>query len=155
VREGVRRISSDNVVPGYLVVGGLAAYGSVIVSLIFLRTEAGFGSTSILTTGFMILMVGSVLSVISRITLGRAYHFMPRSKALVTHGIYRWLRHPMYIGNQLMFIGGSVLLGSYVGLLLSIVVLIPTHIIRARFEEKVLADRFKSDFLEYKQSTIM
>jgi protein-S-isoprenylcysteine O-methyltransferase len=153
VREK-KRSSSDEVVPGYLIVGGFAAYISVIASLVVLRTEMGFGSGLITAMGLAILSVGLGFSGASRLTLGRAYHFMPRSKALVTHGIYRWFRHPMYIGNQLFFVGASVLLGSYVGLLLSIVVLVPTHIVRARFEERVLADRFKTDYIEYKQSTL-
>jgi protein-S-isoprenylcysteine O-methyltransferase Ste14 len=114
----------------------------------------GFGSATNVIIGLLILSVGFFISVTSRITLGREYHFMPRSKALVTHGIYRWFCHPMYIGNQFFFIGTSVFLGSYVGLVLSIVVLVPTHIVRARFEEKVLADRYKADYFEYNQSTL-
>jgi protein-S-isoprenylcysteine O-methyltransferase Ste14 len=134
MHDGVKNLSPGVAIPTYLVVGGFAAYGCVIGSIIL----AGLG-----------------LSFISRLTLGRAYHFMPRSKALVTHGIYRWFRHPMYIGNQLFFIGAGVLLGSHVGLLLSIVVLIPTHIVRARYEEKVLTDRFGSEYTDYKERTII
>ena len=152
---GKEGLHSDEPVPLYLVVGGFAAYASVVLSIVIFRSDTGFGSSIVTASSLFLLLIGLGLSVLSRITLGRAYHFMPRSKRLVTHGIYNRCRHPMYVGNQLFFIGVSLYLGSDVGLVLSVVVLLPTHVVRARYEEKVLTDRFKSEYTEYRRRTVL
>jgi protein-S-isoprenylcysteine O-methyltransferase Ste14 len=61
-----------------------------------------------------------------------------RSQRVVDTGVYGFVRHPMYLGGCLFFIGGSLLLGSVCGLLIALaeVVLL---ILRIFGEEKLLA----------------
>jgi protein-S-isoprenylcysteine O-methyltransferase Ste14 len=60
-----------------------------------------------------------------------------RRHAVVSTGPYRYMRHPMYTGFHLFFIGLSLLLGSLFGLVLSLV-LIGLVVSRAILEERVL-----------------
>ena len=57
---------------------------------------------------------------------------------IVTIGAYRYIRHPMYAGGSLLFIGTPLALGSYWGLLAFVAVL-PALIWRLLNEEKFLA----------------
>ena len=61
-----------------------------------------------------------------------------RHQQVVSTGVYGLVRHPMYLGASLMFVGGPLLLGSAWGLLvgLGLVLLL---IVRIRGEEKLLA----------------
>lgn len=61
-----------------------------------------------------------------------------RGQKVVSTGVYGVVRHPMYLGASLMFVGGPLLLGSAWGLLLGValVLLLARRIVA---EEKLLA----------------
>jgi protein-S-isoprenylcysteine O-methyltransferase Ste14 len=74
------------------------------------------------------------------------------STALVTTGLYRWTRNPMYLGTIIILLGLAMFCGT-AGSLLPV----PFYIwlIRARFvvrEERFLEDIFGERYLEYKRS---
>lgn len=76
--------------------------------------------------------------------------FKPATK-LVTTGIYRWTRNPMYLGMTLAYIGLAVAFDSILALLLLSLVLavIQTQVI-AR-EEAYLERKFGDPYREYKR----
>src|SRR6266516_169184 len=57
----------------------------------------------------------------------------------ISTGPYQYLRHPLYAGGLLLFLGTSLLLGSWYGLLL-VLVMIPGGAVRAVLEERVLRE---------------
>jgi protein-S-isoprenylcysteine O-methyltransferase Ste14 len=61
-----------------------------------------------------------------------------RKQEVVSTGVYGFVRHPMYLGATLMFVGGPLLLGSPAGVLvgLGLVLLLAVRILG---EEKLLA----------------
>jgi len=61
-----------------------------------------------------------------------------RGQRLVSTGVYGTVRHPMYLGASLMFLGGPLLLGSGWGLLLGLG-LVLLLMVRIVGEEKLLA----------------
>lgn len=70
-------------------------------------------------------------------------------QTLVSTGLYRWVRHPMYTGNVIMMIGTPLALGSYWGL----VFLLPgvaLLVLRIRDEERLLTEEL-SGYREYTQ----
>jgi protein-S-isoprenylcysteine O-methyltransferase Ste14 len=60
-----------------------------------------------------------------------------RGQTVVSTGPYHYVRHPMYAGGFLLFLGTSLLLGSWYGLLLFLV-MIPGGAVRAVLEERAL-----------------
>jgi protein-S-isoprenylcysteine O-methyltransferase Ste14 len=75
------------------------------------------------------------------------------SSTLVTHGMFRYSRNPMYLGLLTILAGTAICLGSLTP------VLVPplfAWLITQRFisnEENILAQRFGEDYLRYKKST--
>jgi protein-S-isoprenylcysteine O-methyltransferase Ste14 len=61
-----------------------------------------------------------------------------RRHQVVSTGVYGVVRHPMYLGASLMFVGGPLLLGSAYGVLLGLA-LVLLLVLRTAGEEKVLA----------------
>jgi protein-S-isoprenylcysteine O-methyltransferase Ste14 len=61
-----------------------------------------------------------------------------RGQHVIDTGIYGFVRHPMYLGASLVFVGGPLLLGSVCGLLLSLAT-VGLLILRIFGEEKLLA----------------
>jgi protein-S-isoprenylcysteine O-methyltransferase Ste14 len=71
---------------------------------------------------------------------------------LITHGIYRFTRHPMYLGAITVCIGVPVYASSLYGLLI-MSALIPVFLNRIRMEERMLIDEFGDAYRMYKETT--
>jgi len=62
-----------------------------------------------------------------------------RGQRVIDTGVYGFVRHPMYLGGSLVFVGGALLLGSVCGLLIALA-MVGLLILRIFGEEKLLAD---------------
>ena len=71
---------------------------------------------------------------------------------LVTHGIYRFTRNPIYLGLIIVITGLPVFAASMYGFLISLL-LIPIILNRIRLEEELLTEEFQDAYLQYKEST--
>ena len=72
-----------------------------------------------------------------------------RGQHVIDTGVYGFVRHPMYLGATLVFIGGALLLGSISGLLLALA-MVGLLVVRIFGEEKLLA-RDLEGYKEYLQ----
>jgi protein-S-isoprenylcysteine O-methyltransferase Ste14 len=72
-----------------------------------------------------------------------------RGQHVIDTGVYGIVRHPMYLGGDLMFVGGALLLGSISGLLLGLA-MVGLFVVRIFGEEKLLA-RDLGGYQEYLQ----
>lgn len=90
--------------------------------------------------GLSIAILGIFLWIISFINIGASFGVLPRKQKRVTRGIYKYARHPMYIGIWCTFIGLSLTNESWAGLFFTLVVITPLLFIRARIEDKNLVD---------------
>jgi protein-S-isoprenylcysteine O-methyltransferase Ste14 len=100
----IRRPSTQTRGAGGWVSDVVAVAGTVIV-LALSQGERTMDSTLALATSEALLTVGLVIMVIGLASLGRSFGIMPRARGLVTHGLYRWVRHPIYVGEFLAFGG--------------------------------------------------
>ena len=104
-----------------------------------------------LTALFMIL--GGFINLLGLFTLRKAFTIMSEARMLVTNGIFRKIRHPLYLGHFIMFFGSLLLrlhwytIVLYTGFILA-------QIIRARIEEKKLETAFTA-YTAYKEQTGM
>lgn len=88
-------------------------------------------------------------------TLGEQYSqevLIFRTHKIVNKGLYRVIRHPQYLSQIVIDLGGAFATLSYVLLPLAIIQ-IPLLILRARFEEKLMEKHFKQEFIDYKNRT--
>jgi protein-S-isoprenylcysteine O-methyltransferase Ste14 len=77
----------------------------------------------------------------------------PRLELLVKEGPYRFVRHPVYLGMTIAFIGVAFAFRSVPGLIGVFVLLLPTEIYRAKLEEKALAQKFGAEWEKYSKQT--
>lgn len=73
------------------------------------------------------------------------------SKALVTDGLYRFSRNPMYLAFMLLLAGIAVLLGSLTPWLPIVPFFVLMNETFVRSEEKTLEDKFGDDYRNYKK----
>ena len=72
-----------------------------------------------------------------------------RDQKVVSTGVYGFVRHPMYLGGILLFLGAPLLLGSVYGLIIGIYLSI-LFLIRIMGEEKMLAEELDG-YVDYKK----
>lgn len=104
-----------------------------------------------LIAGALMLDLSSLFLFIKRKTTPNPFSPENASK-LVTSGMYRFTRNPMYVGLALLLTGWAIYLGSLSPFLLIplfVVVLTVQQIIP---EEKILEEKFGKEYLDYKQS---
>ncbi len=71
---------------------------------------------------------------------------------LVTTGIYKHIRHPLYTAGFLLFAGLGLLASNWLMLILTLIV-VAALVIRTGKEEKKLIDRFGNDYIIYSKNT--
>ena len=97
-------------------------------------------------------MICAILWFVARRQLGVAFSVRPEARQLVTTGLYAKLRHPIYVfGTTANLLVLLALQGSPALVIWAI--LIPVQIIRARREERVLAEAFGAEYEAYRNST--
>ncbi|MCP4075333.1 MAG: isoprenylcysteine carboxylmethyltransferase family protein [Gammaproteobacteria bacterium] len=74
-----------------------------------------------------------------------------RSTALVTTGIFRRSRHPMYIGMVLILLGIAILMGSLASLFVIIIFGALMDLVFVRIEERMLEEQFGPEWVAYKK----
>ena len=75
------------------------------------------------------------------------------SSALVTTGVFRLSRNPMYLGMVLVLAGIALLVGSLVALVPAVALAVVLDRRFINVEEKMLAERFGDAWTDYRQRT--
>jgi protein-S-isoprenylcysteine O-methyltransferase Ste14 len=102
--------------------------------------------------GAALSVLGIALSIWSIVTLGRHYDLVLEVHAghqLVRSGPFAWVRHPVYTGLALHFLGACLATGNVLLLAGTLLVTLPAFYARARAEEKLLHEQFGSDYADY------
>jgi len=71
---------------------------------------------------------------------------------LVTYGVFRWVRNPLYVGNFLIWMGFVVVSGVLWFLPIAIVLFAIEYTLIVAYEEGVLESIFGREYLDYKQT---
>jgi protein-S-isoprenylcysteine O-methyltransferase Ste14 len=99
------------------------------------------------------LVVGGVaFSIWAILTLGRHYDLeieIHRDHELVRAGPYRLVRHPVYTGLGLHFVGACLATGNLLLIVGTLFVTYPALFVRARAEERLLRERFGAAYDAY------
>ena len=113
----------------------------------------GFGYDELVYSGLSVGAVGLILWILAMLTLGPSLAVLPGTVRLVTRGVYRYLRHPVYVGIVLTLSGLFLACGSTICLAYVLVVVIPLNIFRARTEEQVLREQLGESYQHYCDTT--
>jgi len=116
----------------------------VIVYSIFLPLET---NTVWLYVGLPIFAVSLVMYVVTILNVATTPVDEP-----VTKGVYRILRHPIYFGGFLMYIGVGIACASWVVLLCAVLWLVLFHIV-VPTEERFLVEKYGGAYQEYMNRT--
>jgi len=101
--------------------------------------------------GVVLCATGYGLVFGSGLALGRQYSAevtIQKDHHLITTGLYRYIRHPRYLGILCLCLGASLVYRSWIGLLLGVLVL-AMLLMRVRDEEALMQREFGAEWEEY------
>ena len=105
--------------------------------------------------GFALIVIGFVILFVAHYTIGRFHSstlVIRKDHQLITHGIYRFTRHPIYLAVIIVAMGIPVYSSSLGGFLI-MSALIPIFLNRIRMEETLLIEEFGDAYRAYKEGT--
>ena len=71
--------------------------------------------------------------------------------ALVTAGMYRYSRNPMYLGLVLLTIAATIFFGTWLGIVIVVAFIFLLNLLQIIPEEEALLDIFGEEYVEYKK----
>jgi protein-S-isoprenylcysteine O-methyltransferase Ste14 len=106
-------------------------------------------------TGFALTIAGLACALWARVVLGKYWSdkvILQTEHQLIRTGPYARMRHPIYSGVLLAVLGTALVVGEWRGLLAFLLLLV-NYSIKAKREEKILAERFGGEFREHASHT--
>jgi protein-S-isoprenylcysteine O-methyltransferase Ste14 len=103
--------------------------------------------------GALLVWAGVLLAIWARVILGRNWSAVVQVKQgheLIERGPYRWVRHPIYTGLLLAFLGTALALGEWRGLLGTAIVAV-SFWFKLRLEERWMREQFGEAYVAYMQ----
>jgi protein-S-isoprenylcysteine O-methyltransferase Ste14 len=139
--------------------GNLLVLGQfILIALLILVPNSGLNtgvfSTFLVGLSLVSMFLGFVILALSALALGKSLtaHPMPSKNAvLVTDGLYRFVKHPIYSGLILLSFGLTIA-GGFFPHTIFFVALVLLLNYKASFEEKLLASTY-AGYAEYSKKT--
>jgi protein-S-isoprenylcysteine O-methyltransferase Ste14 len=102
-----------------------------------------------------ICIIGLLVCILARIELGgnwSAKVVIKKEHELISTGPYRFVRHPIYTGLLLLYLGSALAVGRVAGLIGFLILFFGLYI-KLRLEEKLMIKYFKEKYIVYMKKT--
>ena len=128
---------------------------ALLVAFVTAPAFEGWERVTLYGAGVLVMLVGALVRRYCFRALGSNFTFqvtVSEKSALVTEGIYRWVRHPSYTGGMIYNIGIGLALTNWWSVLLLGAGMAAFYVYRVRVEEAALC-RTHSEYADYMRHT--
>ena len=94
----------------------------------------------------------AALWFVARWQLGSSFSVTAQARHLMVHGLYSKIRHPIYVFGTLAFLFVVLALQGLPALVIWVIVIF-IQVVRARREDRVLAETFGAEYTTYQSRT--
>lgn len=132
------------------------------VALLLISPQVSFLNLIIIRVSLFVNIISITLSIIgvlvliySRTVLGTNWSkdvLIKKNHELITKGPYRYVRHPIYLGILMLYLGTTIAIGN-LGTILGFLILLASLIVKLKQEEVLMTKQFKKKYLKYKKKT--
>jgi protein-S-isoprenylcysteine O-methyltransferase Ste14 len=154
-------MTADRDNPGVIAPPPLLLLAAILLGLLLNWLFPAYVLTLLLSLGARIMIAIILITSGCWLVYTAVHHFRlvgthvepwKPSTALVTDGIFGWLRNPMYVGATLFLAGLSILLASDWMLVMAVAFVLVIHFGVVKREEAYLAAKFGEPYRQYMES---
>ncbi len=127
-----------------------ALFGLTLSNLVLLLPRPELDATWMLAST-VLLLLGNYLCIVALFHLGRSLSILAEARTLVTHGPYRWVRHPLYLAEEVAIVGVFLQFMSWPAAAI-LLLHFASQVARMRHEERVLSATFP-EYADYARRT--
>jgi protein-S-isoprenylcysteine O-methyltransferase Ste14 len=127
----------------------VALTGSLILNVVsFLPVDQNTSTPAVLVSGAF-LCCGTGFATWSLAVLGRCFGIFPEVRGLIRRGPYRWVRHPVYLG-EIVAAAGILVVRPHALTAILVAVFVGLQCWRSVFEESALTAAFPVEYPAYR-----
>jgi protein-S-isoprenylcysteine O-methyltransferase Ste14 len=128
------------------------------LSFILASTKVGriYNWNTFFVIGSVLVLIGLIIRVTSILTLKQQFTYRVtriENHKLVETGLYKYIRHPGYLGQLIIFLGISTCLSNWLSVLLMIIPVLLGYLNRIKVEEKFMVEQLGQNYQDYKKRT--
>ena len=106
--------------------------------------------------GMALVVIGFVIRIHSILTLKQYFTYSVakvEGHRIVETGLYKFIRHPGYLGQMIIFIGISMSISNWLSILVMMIPVTLGYLYRINVEERFMLERLGEDYLNYQERT--
>jgi protein-S-isoprenylcysteine O-methyltransferase Ste14 len=106
--------------------------------------------------GVVLAIIGLFIRIYAILTLKQQFTYTVtkiEDHELIETGLYKWIRHPGYLGQLIIFEATAIALANWLSVILMFIPVFTGYYYRIRTEEKFMADQLGLKYSEYQKRT--
>ena len=106
--------------------------------------------------GAILVLIGLIIRINSILTLKQHFTYTVteiESHEIIEKGLYKYIRHPGYLGQLIIFLGISTSLANWLSVLLMILSVLIGYSYRITIEEQFMKQQLGQKYLDYQKRT--
>ena len=106
--------------------------------------------------GFILIAIGLAIRIQSILTLKQHFTYSVakiENHELIEKGLYKWIRHPGYLGQLIIFTGVPISFSNWMAVILMITPVLIGYIYRIGVEEKFMVEQMGQKYIDYQKQT--
>jgi len=106
--------------------------------------------------GALLTVVGLIIRINSILTLKQHFTYTVtqiEDHLLIEAGLYKYIRHPGYLGQIIIFIGIATSISNWLSVLFMMIPVLVGYINRIRVEERFMTEHMGTKYIDYQKRT--
>jgi protein-S-isoprenylcysteine O-methyltransferase Ste14 len=106
--------------------------------------------------GMALVVIGFVIRIHSILTLNQYFTYSVakvENHKIIETGLYKFIRHPGYLGQLIIFIGISTSISNWLSILVMMIPVTLGYLYRIKVEERFMFEQLGEDYLNYQERT--
>jgi protein-S-isoprenylcysteine O-methyltransferase Ste14 len=106
--------------------------------------------------GMLLFVIGLMIRIYSILTLRQFFIYSVakvENHEIIENGLYKFIRHPGYLGQLIIFIGISTSISNWLSILIMMIPITLGYLYRIKVEERFMLEQLGEDYLNYQERT--
>jgi protein-S-isoprenylcysteine O-methyltransferase Ste14 len=106
--------------------------------------------------GMTLVVIGFVIRIYSILTLNQYFTYSVakvENHKIIETGLYKFIRHPGYLGQLIIFIGISTSISNWLSILVMMIPVTLGYLHRIKVEERFMIEQMGENYLNYQKRT--